>query len=30
MIKFEITLPHNDGMTKQDRYDFFDFMEGLT
>ena len=30
MIKFEITLPHNDGMTKQDRYDFFDFMESLT
>ena len=30
MIKFEITLPHNDGMSKQDRYDFFDFMEGLT
>ena len=30
MIKFEITLPHNDGMTKQDRYDFFYFMEGLT
>ena len=30
MIKFEITLPHNDGMTKQDMCDFYDFMEGLT
>ena len=30
MIKFEITLPHNDGMKKQDRYDFFDFIDGLT
>ena len=30
MIKFKITLPHNDGMTKQDRLDFFDFIDGLT
>ena len=30
MIKFEITLPHNDGMTKQDRFDFSDFIDGLT
>ena len=30
MIKLEITLPHNDGMTKQDRFDFFDFIDGLT
>jgi hypothetical protein len=29
MIKFEITLPHNDGMTKQDRLDFFDFIDEL-
>ena len=29
MIKFEITLPHNDGMTKQDRFDFFDFIDEL-
>ena len=30
MIKFKITLPHNDGMTKQDRFEFFDFIDGLT
>ena len=30
MIEFKITLPHNDGMTKQDRFDFFDFIDGLT
>ena len=29
MIKFEITLPHNDGMRKQDRLDFFDFIDEL-
>ena len=29
MIKFEITLPHNNGMTKQDRLDFFDFIDEL-
>ena len=29
MIKFEITLPHSDGMTKQDRYDFWDFLDEL-
>jgi hypothetical protein len=29
MIKFEITLPHNDGMTKQDRLDFWDFLDEL-
>ena len=29
MIKFEITLPHNDGMTKQDRLDFHDFLDEL-
>ena len=29
MIKFEITLPRNDGMTKQDRLDFFDFIDEL-
>ena len=27
MIKFEITLPHNDGMKAQDRLDFFDFID---
>ena len=27
MIKFEITLPHNDGMTQQDIIDFFDFID---
>ena len=30
MIKFEIALPHNNGMKEQDRLDFFDFMESLT
>ena len=29
MIKFEITLPHSDGMTKQDRLDFWDFLDEL-
>ena len=29
MIKFEIALPHNNGMTKQDRLDFFDFIDEL-
>ena len=29
MIKFEITLPHNDGMKEQDRLDFFDFIDEL-
>ena len=29
MIKFEIRLPHNDGMTRQDRLDFFDFIDEL-
>ena len=29
MIEFKITLPHNDGMTKQDRLDFFDFIDEL-
>ena len=27
MIEFKITLPHNDGMTTQDRLDFFDFID---
>ena len=27
MIKFEITLPHNDGMRQQDIVDFFDFID---
>ena len=29
MIEFKIRLPHNDGMTKQDRLDFFDFIDEL-
>ena len=29
MIEFKITLPHNDGMTTQDRLDFFDFIDEL-
>lgn len=29
MIKFEITLPHNDGMTKMDIVEFFRFTEEL-
>ena len=29
MIKFEITLPHNDGMTKMDIVKFFSFTEEL-
>ena len=27
MIKFEIALPHNNGMKEQDRLDFFDFID---
>tara|TARA_Y100000310_G_C20014269_1_gene504389 strand:+ start:286 stop:462 length:177 start_codon:yes stop_codon:yes gene_type:complete len=27
MIKFEIELPHNKGMTQQDIVDFFDFID---
>jgi len=29
MIEFKIKLPHNDGMTKQNRLDFFDFIDEL-
>ena len=29
MIKFEIALPHNDGMTHQDMLDFHDFLDEL-
>ena len=29
MIEFKIKLPHNDGMTKQDRLDLFDFIDEL-
>ncbi len=29
MIKFEIALPHNNGMKEQDRLDFFDFIDEL-
>ena len=29
MIKFEITLPHNDGMTEKDMEEFMSFIHSL-